>query len=193
MIKRILFICSAILFFAVSANAQIFTIGPKVGISNTNMRLGDAVDEYESGDAQYSYHAGLFARINIAGFYVQPELYFNSVQGEYISASNPDETFEFNRNKVDLPILVGYKLGPIRLNAGPVASFNTNTEVDENEPVDQYKSAIFAYQVGAGIDISKITIDLRYEGNFSDQGAIGDSDGEFRVNQIMLSLGLKLL
>ena len=112
------------MFFAVTSNAQIFTIGPKVGVSNTSMKLSDAVNEYESGDAKYSYHAGAFARITIASFYVQPELYFNSVKGEYVSTDGSGQTYEFNKNKVDLPVLFGWKLGPLRLNAGPVASFN---------------------------------------------------------------------
>jgi len=179
------------MFFAVTSNAQIFTIGPKVGVSSTSMKLGDAVDEYESGDAKYSYHAGAFARITIASFYVQPELYFNSVKGEYVSTNGSGQTYEFNKNKVDLPVLFGWKLGPLRLNAGPVASFNTNTDIDGNQPVEQYKSAIFAYQAGVGLDISKITLDLRYEGNFSDQGSVGN--GEFKVNQLLFSLGFKLL
>ncbi|MBL0764986.1 porin family protein [Marivirga atlantica] len=191
MLKRILFICSAFMFFAVTSNAQIFTIGPKVGVSNTSMKLSDAVNEYESGDAKYSYHAGAFARITIASFYVQPELYFNSVKGEYVSTDGTGQTYEFNKNKVDLPVLFGWKLGPLRLNAGPVASFNTNTDIDSNQPVEQYKSAIFAYQAGVGLDISKITLDLRYEGNFSDQGSVGN--GEFKVNQLLFSLGFKLL
>ncbi len=192
MYKKLLFICSATLFFAASASAQIFTIGPKIGISSSSMRIDDAVNEYEAGDAKYSYHAGAFARITLTSFYIQPEIYFNSVKGEYVSTTD-DNTYEFERNKVDVPVLFGFKAGPIRLNAGPVASFNTSTDVDNNQPIDQYKTAIFAYQVGVGLDVSKLTVDLRYEGNFSNQGTIGSENAEFRVNQIMLSLGFKLI
>ncbi|SMG08445.1 Outer membrane protein beta-barrel domain-containing protein [Marivirga sericea] len=195
-----LFTLTALLFFIGSvAKAQIFTIGPKFGVSNTTLSIKDNVGEYKSGDAKFSYHGGIFARIKITGFYVQPEIYFNSVRGEYINP-NPnlpvqDQTIEFNRNKIDLPILVGWKMGPLRINAGPVASFNLDNEIpnNTNSAVSEYKSSVFAYQAGIGVDISKIIIDLRYEGNLSNQATLGNDEGNVRVNQIMLSVGLKLL
>jgi len=191
-----LFTLFALLFFiGATAKAQVFTIGPKLGISNTTLSLKDNVDDYESGDAKYSYHGGVFARIKIAAIYVQPEAYFNSVKGEYTDASNPNDvrTLEFNQNKIDVPVLIGWKTGPFRINAGPVASFNLDDEVDANNAVSEYKSAVFAYQAGIGLDISKLTVDLRYEGNLSNQAILGDEEGKVRINQIMLSVGLKLL
>lgn len=193
-----LFTLFALLFFiGVTAKAQLFTIGPKVGISNTTLSIEENVDQYESGDARFSYHGGLFARVKIAGFYLQPELYFNSVKGEYI---NPDpniprdeQTVEFNQNKIDMPVLFGWKKGPFRINAGPVASFNLKDLEDvEDANVEDYRTAVFAYQAGIGVDISKIIVDLRYEGNLSKQAVLGEN-GDVRVNQIMLSVGYKLL
>jgi len=191
-----LFTLFALLFFIVATSeAQIFTIGPKLGISNTTLSLKDNIDDYKAGDAKYSYHGGVFARIKITGFYIQPEAYFNSVQGEYTDATNPNDvkTLEFNQNKIDMPILIGWKMGPLRINAGPVASFNLGDEVDFDNSVSEYKSAVFAYQAGIGVDISKLIIDLRYEGNLSNQAILGNDEGKVRVNQIMLSVGLKLL
>jgi hypothetical protein len=195
-----LFTLTLLLFFiGLSAKAQIFTIGPKLGISNTTLSLKDNVAAYEAGEAKYSYHGGIFARVKITGFYVQPEIYFNSVKGEYTDASEPSDvkTLEFNQNKIDMPILVGWKMGPFRINAGPVASFNLD-EVDASSAntsnaVSEYKSAVFAYQAGIGLDISKLIVDLRYEGNLSNQAIIGNNEGNVRVNQVMLSVGLKLL
>ena len=185
-------------FIGLSAEAQIFTIGPKLGISNTTLSLKENAEKYQSGEAKYSYHGGVFARIKITGFYIQPEAYFNSVNGEYTDATDPNDikTLEFNQNKIDMPILFGWKMGPLRINAGPVASFNLDDEVDTsstNSAVSEYKSAVFAYQAGIGVDISKLIIDLRYEGNLSNQAVLGSNEGNVRVNQIMLSVGLKLL
>jgi hypothetical protein len=194
-----LFTLTLLLFFiGLSAEAQIFTIGPKLGISNTTLSLKENAEKYQSGEAKYSYHGGVFARIKITGFYIQPEAYFNSVNGEYTDATDPNDikTLEFNQNKIDMPILFGWKMGPLRINAGPVASFNLDDEVDTsstNSAVSEYKSAVFAYQAGIGVDISKLIIDLRYEGNLSNQAVLGSNEGNVRVNQIMLSVGLKLL
>lgn len=194
-----LFTLTLLLFFiGLNAEAQIFTIGPKFGVSNTTLSIKDNVGEYESGEAKYSYHGGLFARVKITGFYIQPEIYFNSVNGEYVDPNRApdDQKVEFNRNKIDMPILFGWKMGPLRINAGPVASFNLNDEVDTSSPnsaVSEYKNAVFAYQAGIGVDISKLIIDLRYEGNLSNQAVLGNDEGGVRVNQVMLSVGLKLL
>ncbi|GAA5038204.1 hypothetical protein GCM10011506_35020 [Marivirga lumbricoides] len=193
--KKLLMTAALALVCSVMVQAQIFTIGPKAGISSTRVNLKDHAERFDEGDAAYSYHVGAFARINILGFYVQPEAYFNSVKGEYISRNTigDDETFEINKNKIDVPILFGYKIGPLRLNLGPVASFNLDAEIDKDAPIDEYKNAVFAYQAGLGLDISKLTVDLRYEGNFSNQATLGNNEGEVRINQVMLSLGLKLL
>ncbi|WMN07035.1 porin family protein [Marivirga arenosa] len=192
--KKILLL-SALFFTGITvSNAQIFTIGPKVGISNTNLSIEENVGQYEAGDARYSYHAGVFARIKITGFYIQPEAYFNSVRGEYLDPNRPvSQPVSFNQNKIDMPVLFGWKFGPVRINAGPVASFNLDDLEDfEDAAVEDYKSAVFAYQAGVGLDISKLIVDLRYEGNLSNQATLG-ADGNVKVNQIMLSVGYKLL
>ncbi len=186
-----------LLLVGYNAQAQIFTIGPKVGLSSTTVKLRDQTALYSEGDANYSYQIGAFARINILGFHIQPEAYFNSVQGEYVSRSSiagGDQTIQLNQNKIDIPVLFGFKLGPLRVNAGPVASFNLSSETNNDDFTNQYKDAIFAYQAGVGVDISNLTLDLRYEGNFTDQGTLGnDNDGKIKINQLMLSVGLKLL
>ncbi|WP_296623376.1 porin family protein [Marivirga sp.] len=193
-----LFTLTLLLFFiGLSAEAQIFTIGPKFGISNTTLSISENTENYKSGDTRYSYHGGLFARVKITGFYIQPELYFNAVRGEYIDAdpNKPisEQSVKFDQNKIDMPVLFGWKMGPFRINAGPVASFNLDDLEDfDNASVNEYKSAVFAYQAGIGLDVSKLIIDLRYEGNLSKQAVLG-SNTDVKVNQIMLSLGYKLL
>ncbi len=58
-----------------------------------------------------------------------------------------------------------------------------------------FKSATFGYQLGAGVDIWKIGIDLRYEGNLTKLGDHLDIGGQTinldnRVRQIIISLGI---
>ena len=182
-----------VVLFAMSyeATAQVFTIGPKLGISSTNINPSESASNFAAGDTKVSYHLGAFARLKVAAIYIQPEIYFNSVNAVYID-NNTNEEYKFEKNKVDIPVLVGFKAGPVRINAGPVASINTNTDIDNNA-VNEYKSAIFAYQAGIGLDISNLTLDVRYQGNLNDQGTFNNGNGSFKVNQILFSLGLKLL
>ena len=69
-----------------------------------------------------------------------------------------------------MPILLGVKVGPLRLNAGPAASVMIS---DPKEIIQgaTYKKATFGYQAGVGLDLfKKLTFDLRYEGNLNQFG-----------------------
>src|SRR5690606_2614824 len=102
---------------------------------------------------------------------------------------------------LDLPVLLGTKFGPGKLNfrlmAGPVFSFI----VDENTDFQQaynaisdfgnYKKQTIGAQAGAGIDLGKLTADVRYEAGLSN---VSKSDKYAQKQSLIhLSLGLKLL
>jgi len=100
--------------------------------------------------------------------------------------------------KLDIPVLAGFKFGPARVNVGPVASIIINSKADLIETPgyeEKLKGASFGYQAGVGIDILSISLDVRYEGNFSKLGDgvnIGGEDFEFdsRNPQFIFSLGI---
>ncbi len=205
----------AIIGASFAANAQLLRFGIKGGVSSTNVKfdkttISDGVKQYvvEQGDAKLGMHLGLFARIQVMGLYVQPELLFSRSQGEVtlndITASQVyTETQKFN--KVDIPVIVGWKFGPARVGLGPVAT----VLVSENDGLKQklsdltsqtvknnFKTATFGYQVGVGLDIlKKITLDLKYEGNLSKLGSgitLGSTNYSFdqRNPQLIFSLGV---
>jgi hypothetical protein len=97
-------------------------------------------------------------------------------------------------------VLIGYKIGPVRINAGPVASvvLSQSSEIEEIIPELKTlsKDATFGYQVGAGIDFLKfLSLDYRYEGGLSkwgDKFTVGGTDYPFdsRANIHLISLGL---
>lgn len=206
--KRILLITAALTIFAFSSSyAQLFTFGPKIGISSSKISVEDAED-IASGDAAVGFHAGAFARISILGFYVQPEALFTSTKGNIVIDDNISSTGEsiqeLTYNKIDVPVMLGFKIGPLlRLNAGPTFSFILDQDI-RNETGAQldnvsqnYNNANVGYQVGVGLDISKITLDLKYENNLS---ALGESvtiagsefETDMRNRLFQLSLGYKL-
>src|SRR5690606_17342287 len=113
---------------------------------------------------------GAFVRFSIMGFYIQPELVFASRTDEYkIEEGVEAEIVKQKFNQLDLPILLGAKLGPVRLNAGPAARLLINSPKDLIDHPDfkaMYNDLTFGYQAGIGVDIVKrITLDLRYEGS----------------------------
>jgi opacity protein-like surface antigen len=131
-------------------------------------------------DAEWGLQGGVFMRASFAGFYIQPELLLatatNSVTYEDVEEGGAPVIYNQKFNKLNIPVLLGVKVGPLRLNAGPAASVMIS---DPKEIIEgaTYKRATFGYQAGLGFDLlKKLTVDLRYEGNlnqFGDQIEIG--------------------
>lgn len=200
--RKIAIITIIVLFFDLSAQAQLFTIGPKVGLTSTNVNIRETAGAALAGTSELGYHAGLFSRITIAGFYIQPEAYFHGISGSYVDTSTGiDQDVEFNRNQIDVPILFGYKLaGFLRVNAGPVANFQVGdirfnredlSNTSASQALDNYRNNAFGFQAGVGLDISKITLDVRYQADFN---SITQSQGEdYRFNHLLFTVGFKIL
>ncbi len=208
--KSILIVLSV--FLALPAFSQV-NFGLKAGVSTTNVKMDD-VKTLTSGEteylvnsikaANYGFHAGAFVRFSMLGFYIQPELLFASRTDEYTVADAETPTEETIRkqqfNRLDLPIMLGAKLGPVRLNAGPAARLLINSPKDLITDPDfkaMYNDLTFGYQAGIGVDIvKKITIDLRYEGSLQKyQTKIENEAGtkftlDDRPNAFLLSVGI---
>ncbi len=205
----------------ITANAQFFTIGPKLGVASSEIELSEqisnpdfatAVDAINSGARSLGYHAGLFARVTVAGFYVQPELLFTSTSGTLdITQAGMEDVLNLTYNRVDVPVMLGKTFVKVfRVNFGPSFQIPLSSDVDYSNlsqiNLDQanqegisntfdnaYNSATIGWQAGVGLDLWKLTVDLKYEGGF---GAIADNIGSFptdqRANQWILSAGIKL-
>jgi len=208
--KRLFVLATALTLFSYSSYAQLFTLGPKVGLSSSKINVADDVNGIVSGDAEVGFHAGLFARVSLLGFYVQPEALFTSVSGNIVIddqsiTNNVESVQNLTYNKLDVPVMVGIKIGNIiRVNAGPTFSFILDQDIREegtsviNNISQNYNEANVGYQVGVGLDISKLVIDLKYENNLSVLGeSVTIADQTFptdmRNRLFQLTLGWKLL
>jgi len=208
--KSILIVLSAFIMFPAFSQVK---LGLKAGLSTTNLKMED-VKTLTSGETQYvvdaikeakyGFHGGAFVRFSGLGFYVQPELLFASRTDEYTVADVDNPASEIIKkqqfNQLDLPIMLGLKVGPVRLNAGPSARLLINSPKDLIEDPDfktRYNNLTFGYQAGIGVDIIKrLTIDLRYEGSLQKyQTQIENVAGtkftlDDRPNAFLLSVGL---
>lgn len=163
------------------ANAQLFKFGVKAGVSSSKVKFSD-VDLgnnliAKEGNSITGMHFGLVSRVQLLGFFVQPELYFSSTGGDIKIVDNTTGVVEAVKtqkfNKIDIPVLVGWKFGPARLGFGPVASIMLSDKAVLKEYTgydEQFNKATFGYQIGVGLDIWKIGFDLRYEGSLSKLG-----------------------
>ncbi len=202
-------------FFSIGiASAQFLSYGIKGGVNYSKLKFDEISNitantlDYKlmEDDAFQSFHFGLMTRLNIFNMYIQPELYFTTSGGnvliEEVQASGASIEYvkQVKFSKIDIPVLLGFKMGPLRINAGPVASvvLSEKNEIEEVIPEMESlsKAATIGYQAGVGIDILKfLALDYRYEGGLSKWGdklTIGANDYAFdsRANMHLLSLGI---
>jgi hypothetical protein len=211
--KKVILIALVVLV-SLPAFSQI-KFGLKAGVSTTNLSMAD-LKTVTSGNttytvnaltaAKYGFHGGAFVRLSLFGIYLQPELLFTTRTNEYtvqnvtVGQTTAAEIVKQNFNKLDIPVMLGLKLGPLRINAGPVGSLLINSPKDIiNHPdyKNNYNKMTIGYQAGVGFDMFNfLTFDLRYEGSLRKyQNQIQNLAGtkfnlDDRPNAFVFSLGL---
>lgn len=138
--KKSFLLIAMLLLFGGSMFAQDFDLGVKLGYQTSHL-------SYKKADIKSDFlnHMtfGLFGRIEIGSFYIEPEvLYYKTGDIFELTAENlsegwslPEEkvTFTLNESNIQVPILLGWKaidLGvvAIRLQAGPTANFTLSSQ-----------------------------------------------------------------
>jgi len=158
--KKMISVCSVILFFSLLAKAQHTSFGVKAGInaSSVNVKSGD---DYEG---KVGVHLGGLAHIHITEhFAFQPELVYSMEGGK-------SGDFKLKLNYINVPLLAQYMtLNGFRFETGPQLGFLTSAKTEEGDSEtdvkDQIKSFNFSWAFGAGYLFpggSGLGIDLRY-------------------------------
>jgi cellobiose-specific phosphotransferase system component IIB len=200
-----------VVLISIPAFSQI-KFGLKAGVSTTNLSMA-TLKTVTSGNtsytvdalttAKYGFHGGVFMRITLFVIYLQPELLFSTRTNEYTVKdiqTNVSSITKQNFNKLDIPVMLGLKLGPLRLNAGPCGSLLINSPKDLIANPDyksNYSKMTIGYQAGLGFDLLKfLTFDIRYEGSLQKfQNQIQNLAGtkvnlDDRPNAFLFSVGV---
>jgi hypothetical protein len=189
-----------------------FELGIKAGLSSIDLspesiliNNGDNTTEISIAQANYGFHFGLYTRVRIANIFIEPSFLFNSNSVDYnleeqifdtgIITSIKSETY----NNLDIPFMIGMKMGFFRIQGGPVAHIfiNSASELTAiNGYSQKFKEATYGFQGGIGLDILKIRLDLNYETNLSRFGGEIDIDGtpyqfDQRPARLVASLGIR--
>jgi len=210
----LLLILSAIQF----THAQEVDFGIKGGINynsdSFNVEALEAIKEDISGGnttSKTGFHGGLWLRIKLpmVGFYIRPELVYTALKSEASSAGVILADYSFQ--KVDVPILFGKKfLKVAHIFVGPSFQyvvdgdlhFKDIKEINSESIETKVDGLTVGLQVGAGVELGNIGLDVRWErgfsdiessflGNQSDGTAFEDVDFDTRVNQFIVSLSIK--
>jgi hypothetical protein len=198
--KRILITCLLIVvLYRVSAQIPGFNVGPKIGY-NTN-RLTTDFDSISS-DPDGAFQFGAFIRVG-KKIYFQPEVNY-VVKGGEISIEGIGSQ-EIELQSITIPLLIGFRpiqtgAFNVRFMAGPTMSFISGKTLKPSEilgtwPIkttDDIKNTLWSFQMGGGVDIFFMTLDLRYELGV-DNIYSGESDFSLKNNLFNICLGIKLL
>lgn len=178
--------------------------GIKGGINYNSDSFADVKDDVFNGaKSKTGFHAGAWLRIKLpaTGLYIRPELVYTQLSNEvsYEPAGFTAKTTTYEIQKIDIPVLLGFnflKVGHVF--AGP--SFQYILDSDFNiEDLKQVDSDGFSVglQLGAGVELGKLGLDIRWERALSDTEAefvdsnVGNVNFDTRVNQIIVGLSYR--
>jgi hypothetical protein len=198
--------------------AQIFSVGLKAGYEAASgynqfkdMNLANnVVNQLKSGFAN-GYQLGGWLRVGAKSIYLQPELLFNfknSTQTVYID--NTPLQSSFKSRTVEVPLLFGYKLIDLKvinlhITTGPRFIFNSGSSLMQSNDwgsfsssvTQQVKSGNWGWEVGAGLDILALSIDVQYCDYFAPSTSFTLNNQTFHTSNdghgIFITLGWRLL
>jgi hypothetical protein len=233
-LKKVACICLLFLLGLTSAQAQKkgFAFGIKGGVNLSRLTMGnvfttrydDSGNPYlgydgkevkdnlkQSFDTRTGAVGGIYARFGRTLF-IQPEVLVSTKGGSFeivkTDLEQPvSETINIKYSNIDVPLLIGFKGGPLRILAGPVTSFRIGDNQRLSDAFKYYTSdfknsmseATFGYQLGAGLDIGSFSLDVRREGSFTNVASFqvkgqnaGDNSVKQKISSWQVTLGLKL-
>jgi len=198
----------AVLFISCHLNAQKVTgLGIKGGLNynqNGDLKtsITSAANNIIAGSEQkMGYHLGVYAKMNLPVFYLRPELVYTHTESAYDFSGSKGI---YSQSKVDFPILLGYELlGPLHLFAGPSLQLVLSNDFDVKGVglKDLGKNTTIGFQFGAGINLGRLGLDVRFERGLSPNeiqlinnniSTISESLIDTRPSQIIFALSYAL-
>ena len=196
---------AAVCLMGTAAFAQSGTgFGIKAGLSyNKNGALigsvGDAGENITEGaDGKAGYHFGFWGKLDFPKIYLRPELVYTRTQSTYDVAG---DSRDYDVSRLDLPVLLGYKLiGPLHVFAGPAFQYTLSNDLEGVNIDDVENDFTVGLNIGAGVNLGKLGLDVRYERGFSKNEAnfisynIANIEGrvDSRPSQVIFAASLKL-
>ena len=155
-----------------------FTIGPQIGYAASNLTLN--VDSI-ANDVKSNFVVGAFARFG-KKIYFQPEINWatsGSVFTYPTYGNGSPVSQEIKIKSIQVPLSLGWriinmKVVNIRVYAGVTPSFNTDITINTKNGdgadylvPDDFKNVLWNYQVGAGVDVLFLALNVSWMGGMS--------------------------
>lgn len=163
---------------------------------------GDLVSSFDeivnNPESNLGWHLGVYGKMGDR-VYLRPELLFTHLNSKY-------DDNKFRMQKIDLPVLVGLRIiGPLHAFVGPAFQYVIDTDLKGFELGDLENNFSVGFNIGVGVNLGNLGIDLRYERGFnknevdvlgsvidieSFQSVIGTIDT--RPQQLILAVSFKM-
>lgn len=119
------------------------------------------------GSNNIGFNLGFSVKIDLPlAFFVMPEVYYTTFKNEFTDPVS-NTTFDVKNNRLDVPLLVGYKVigNTLGVFLGPVMSYNLAKEDTYNDFVENSKNQFtVGYQFGAQVELKSLVLNAKYEG-----------------------------
>ena len=191
--KKLIFaVCAMVVSYSASAQYDpAFRFGIKAGANLSNINGsndlslssgGNAFNFKDNDNRSLGFAGGVFFRFGRT-FYVQPEILLSQKGGKFNvykdGVQNSDGKVDVRFSNLDVPVLFGVRVAKFfRINVGPMASLRMSSNGKIGDSFDDvtgdnssttFKNRLaYGYQAGVGIDLGRLSLDVRYEGNFTD-------------------------
>jgi len=155
-------------------------------------------DLIAGSDGKVGFHVGIFGKLDLPKIYLKPELVFTSTKSSYDIDGG---TKDYDISKLDLPVLLGYKIiGPLHIFAGPAFQYTLKNDLEDVELDDVKNDFTVGAHFGVGVNLGNIGLDVRYERGFTENeaeiigGNFANIEGrvDSRPSQIIFGLSLKM-
>lgn len=157
-------------------------------------------DVIAGSSGKVGYHIGFFGKLDLPKIYLKPELVYTKTKSSYDANG---VSSEYTISKLDLPVLLGYKIiGPLSIFAGPAFQYTLNNDLKDLQVKDVKNDFSVGLNMGIALNLGNIGLDVRYERGFSNNEAdfigknVTGSDISGRVDsrpsQIIFGLSVKL-
>ncbi len=162
--------------------------------------IGNAGEDVIDGsESKIGYHLGVFYKLKLPIIYLRPELIYTKTKSNY-TINGSDAAYDVS--KIDLPVLVGVKIiGPLEVFAGPSFQYILDSDLEKVPTLNDLENDFsLGLQIGVGVSLGKLGLDVRYERGLSENESkfVADNSNtlsgrvDSRPSQIIFGLSLKL-
>ena len=203
--KKIIFACFLLTLVTKNSQAQL-QFGLKGGVNyNSDSFESVSNDVLNGAKTKTGIHTGLWlrAKLPVIGLYIRPEIVYTELNNSvnYENQFSTPITTDFKFRKIDVPVLIGKKfLGIGNVFAGPSFQYILSSDFELNDLREvSTESFSLGIQLGAGIELGRLGIDLRWERGLSKTETVFVDNTDFsnfnfdkRVSQIIFGISYKL-